>query len=86
MRRPEFAVVAVPAARYKLAVLPLFDEEFRLYMSAWCTDRKCRRKDPNPDSGSDHADIARPSQFQHAVECMDSYFHLSRPTLVDART
>jgi LysR family transcriptional regulator, transcriptional activator for bauABCD operon len=32
MRRLEFAIVAVPSARFKLASLPLFDEDFRLFV------------------------------------------------------
>jgi hypothetical protein len=31
MRRLDFAVLAIPSARFKLAAEPLFDEEFRLY-------------------------------------------------------
>src|SRR4051812_21687741 len=37
---------------------------------AWCTDQGCGRTDPLTPSGSGEADVARASQFQHAVEGM----------------
>src|SRR3954470_23747794 len=53
--------------------------------SAWCTDQGCGRTDPLTPSGSGEADVARASQFQHAVEGMDGDVQLGRPTLIRMR-
>src|SRR3954470_13215375 len=53
--------------------------------SAWCTDQGCGRTDPLTPSGSGEADVARASQFQHAVGGMDGDVQLGRPTLIRMR-
>jgi hypothetical protein len=40
---------------------------------------------PQPRRGSSDADIARASELQHTVKCMDGDVHLGRPTLVRVR-
>src|SRR5829696_7709492 len=51
-------------------------------MPAWCRDQGCGRTDPSPASGSCEADVGRASQLEHAIEHVDSYIHLGRPTLI----
>src|SRR5437868_7370485 len=51
----------------------------------WCTDQGCGRNDPYPVLGSCDAGGLRASQLQHAVQDLDRYVHLSRPTLIRTR-
>ena len=46
-----------------------------------CIDRQGGRNDPNPRQRSGNADGVRASEFQHAVEDMDSDAYLGRLTM-----